>query len=381
MPEILHINKLNFDKDTVADFYAKSPAHILKKSVMFIRPDFSAKICDIREIGYTTVVFSSIHEAKNFLISECSRNHATPAAILCDTEIAEHLIRHFAGFLSINSELKQIPFLLVANENSFPSNQQYTHIQGVDDMISLDASAKDLLEKIKFLKKYKSLKSKLPYHSHLPEKKQFNLKSFVSRISDIVISGVLLLLLLPFFLVIAIAIKLGSKGPVFYISPRAGRDYKVFNFYKFRTMMVDADKKIDEIRHLNQYDNSATLGTVFIKIEKDPRVTKLGRFLRNTSIDELPQLINVFLGDMSLVGNRPLPLYEASSLTIDETAKRFLAPAGITGLWQTKKRGKPDMIVQERINLDIDYANKHGFLFDLKILLLTPFGLIQKTDV
>jgi lipopolysaccharide/colanic/teichoic acid biosynthesis glycosyltransferase len=139
---------------------------------------------------------------------------------------------------------------------------------------------------------------------------------------------------------------------------------------------------MDQIRHLNQYDvTDANNGPVFIKINKDPRVTRLGRFLRNSSLDELPQLINVLIGDMSLVGNRPLPLYEASSLTVDAAAQRFLAPAGITGLWQIKKRGQPDMSVQQRINLDIDYANKHSFLYDMQILFNTPMKLIQKADV
>jgi len=134
------------------------------------------------------------------------------------------------------------------------------------------------------------------------------------------------------------------------------------------------------LKHLNQYQLSKESGPLFIKIDNDPRVTRLGRFLRNSSLDELPQLINVLLGDMSIVGNRPLPLYEASSLTTDEAAQRFLAPAGMTGLWQTKMRGKPNMSVQERIDLDISYANKHSFIFDMYLLITTPKGLIQKTD-
>ena len=117
-----------------------------------------------------------------------------------------------------------------------------------------------------------------------------------------------------------------------------------------------------------------------MKLQNDPRVTRVGKFLRKTSLDELPQLINVLLGDMSLVGNRPLPLYEAATLTTDEWAKRFLAPAGITGLWQIKKRGNKDMSVEERINLDIYYANKYNFAYDLWIMANTPTALIQKTN-
>jgi lipopolysaccharide/colanic/teichoic acid biosynthesis glycosyltransferase len=167
---------------------------------------------------------------------------------------------------------------------------------------------------------------------------------------------------------------------VFYISTRAGRGYKIFDFYKFRTMKQDADKKINELTHLNQYSPDAK-GPVFFKISNDPRITRIGGFLRNTSLDELPQLINVLLGDMSLVGNRPLPLYEARTLTTDEYAARFMAPAGITGLWQVKKRGNKNMSVEERINMDIDYASKVSFKTDFWIIASTPSALIQKENV
>jgi lipopolysaccharide/colanic/teichoic acid biosynthesis glycosyltransferase len=120
---------------------------------------------------------------------------------------------------------------------------------------------------------------------------------------------------------------------------------------------------------------------VFFKIQNDPRITRIGNFLRNTSLDELPQLINVFLGDMSLVGNRPLPLYEAETLTTNDYAARFMAPAGITGLWQIKKRGNKDMSVEERINIDIAYASKCNFVTDLWIIANTPSALLQKENV
>lgn len=146
-------------------------------------------------------------------------------------------------------------------------------------------------------------------------------------------------------------------------------------------MEVDADKKVEQLSHLNQYNATDNKGPVFFKVTNDPRITKVGAFLRNTSLDELPQLINVLRGDMSLVGNRPLPLYEAETLTTDEWAKRFMAPAGITGLWQIKKRGQDDMSVEERIALDITYANKNSFAYDLWIMANTPSALIQKSNV
>ena len=209
-----------------------------------------------------------------------------------------------------------------------------------------------------------------------------DINSIVKRAVDIFLSLLILTLLSPLFLLIALIIRAESKGPVFYISKRAGKGYKIFDFYKFRTMRVGADKSIDEFSHLNQYiAKPGEDGPVFFKISNDPRVTRVGAFLRNCSLDELPQLINVLLGDMSLVGNRPLPLYEAATLTTDEYAQRFLAPAGITGLWQIKKRGKENMSVHERINLDIDYANKNNFVYDLWIMANTPSALMQKQSV
>ena len=145
-------------------------------------------------------------------------------------------------------------------------------------------------------------------------------------------------------------------------------------------MVVDADKQVVDLQNLNLY-NTGEGGPNFFKIKNDPRITRLGSFLRNTSLDELPQLINVLKGDMSIVGNRPLPLYEAATLTTNEWAERFMAPAGITGLWQVNKRGKPEMSVEERINLDITYARDKSFIKDILIIANTPSALLQKTNV
>lgn len=121
--------------------------------------------------------------------------------------------------------------------------------------------------------------------------------------------------------------------------------------------------------------------SAFIKILDDPRVTKVGKFIRNTSIDELPQLWNVLIGDMSLVGNRPLPLYEAEKITTDKYALRFLGPAGITGLWQVEKRGRGSMSEEERLSLDNDYVKNFNLWFDIKIILRTIPALFQSENV
>lgn len=241
---------------------------------------------------------------------------------------------------------------------------------------------------------------------------------FWKRSFDILVAGTALLLLSPLLLLVAILIKLDSKGGFFYVSKRVGSGYKVFNFYKFRTMRAGADQELKNLDKLNQYQtagiNTKTLykcpkcknqacaqlymdgemicetvykfreankTSTFKKIKNDPRITKLGRFLRNTSIDELPQLINILKGDMSIVGNRPLPLYEAEKLTMDDYSQRFDAPAGLTGLWQVKKRGKGKMSEKERKQLDNIYAQNFSFWMDIQLIFKTFLVFIQKENV
>jgi len=124
------------------------------------------------------------------------------------------------------------------------------------------------------------------------------------------------------------------------------------------------------------------INNAFVKIENDPRITKVGRFIRKYSIDELPQLFNILKGDMSIVGNRPLPLYEAEKLTIDTSIDRFMAPAGLTGLWQVEERGKGgNMSAEERKQLDILYGQTYTFSMDIKIICRTLTAFIQKENV
>ena len=145
-------------------------------------------------------------------------------------------------------------------------------------------------------------------------------------------------------------------------------------------LMVSDDFVLTEDAFINlqrtKQDNA------FVKLEKDPRITKVGRFIRKYSIDELPQLVNILKGDMSVVGNRPLPLYEAELLTSDEYIDRFMAPAGLTGLWQVEKRGGAGKLsAEERKNLDIRYAKEFSFWMDLSIIFRTFTAFIQKENV
>ncbi len=250
-------------------------------------------------------------------------------------------------------------------------------------------------------------------HFHMPVMK---------RLFDIVFSSLAILCLSPLLILTAIAIRLESEGPVVYKSKRVGSNYRIFDFLKFRSMYTNADKRLKEFNNLNQYngeqevtDEEEVIQTnesddmdeiilvsddyvipeqeyiaqknvekknSFVKFENDPRITKVGRFIRKYSIDELPQLINILKGDMSIVGNRPLPLYEAELLTSDEYIDRFMAPAGLTGLWQVEKRGDSGkMSAEERKQLDIQYAKSYSFAMDMKIILKTATAFVQKENV
>lgn len=333
------------------------------------------------ESGYAA---ESVINAKSMLrrLINNAKHTQLPDIIIVEAPVTIEQLRDLHLFLLLHKPLLSIPVVVEASQATPAEIDRFKNFSFVDEIIFLqDYNRQRLLRKVAFLKRLK-LKMALDSNTRALES-ALQITSPASpvlkRAFDILISGTLLLLLTPLFLLIALAIRLESKGSIFYIAKRAGRGYKIFNFYKFRTMFVGADAKIKELAHLNQY-NAGDAGAQFFKISNDPRITKVGLFLRNTSLDELPQLVNVFIGDMSLVGNRPLPLYEAASLTTDEWAKRFMAPAGMTGLWQIKKRGKEDMSIEERLNLDIDYADRFSFTYDLWIMANTPSALIQRTN-
>jgi lipopolysaccharide/colanic/teichoic acid biosynthesis glycosyltransferase len=273
--------------------------------------------------------------------------------------------------------LKLLPFIVIGDDNSKEEKIKSLKI-GIDDFYTNSINAQDISDRIQFLREFKKLtiilepEPVISLNHFLPLFRMPILK----RLVDILISGIGLIVLSPLLILISLLILLDSRGSIFYISKRAGTGFKIFNFYKFRTMRTNADKELENVKHLNQYNSNGN--SSFFKITNDPRSTKLGKLLRSTCLDELPQLINVLKGDMSLVGNRPLPLYEAEKLTKDQWAKRFLAPAGITGLWQVTKRLKGNMSEEERMELDIAYAEKSSFVFDLMIMFLTIPAVIHK---
>lgn len=306
---------------------------------------------------------------------------------------------------------------------------------GVNDTISREATVTELNKKIQFI----SDRESILFDDERPKYHMLKFKIPVwKRMFDIVFSIFAIILLSPVFILTAIAIRIESKGPILFKSKRVGTNYAIFDFLKFRSMYVDAEQRLKELsKDHNQYTTHdqedhktilAPLGdqaeqamsdmgmesemmisdeeimlvgddfvvaesdfskqkeeennNAFVKIENDPRVTKVGAFIRKYSIDELPQLFNILKGDMSVVGNRPLPLYEAEKLTVDQSIDRFMAPAGLTGLWQVEERGKGGaMSAEERKQLDITYGQTYSFMLDMKIIFRTLFAFKQAENV
>ncbi|MFL5776621.1 MAG: sugar transferase [Chloroflexota bacterium] len=191
--------------------------------------------------------------------------------------------------------------------------------------------------------------------------------SRVKRLVDVTLAIAALPLVLPVATACAIAIAAESPGPVVFTQLRTGRDGERFRMFKFRTMVPDAEKLKESLRHLN------VLPPPDFKIPNDPRITRVGRFLRRTSLDELPQLINVVRGEMSLVGPRPTS-FEPRTYDPWHTERLEVVP-GLTGLWQV--RGRHSMTFDERLRLDIEYIHNRSLLLDLKILWWTAMAVFK----
>ena len=328
------------------------------------------------------IVLSNFVAAKHFIHLIQVNKNPIPDAVFITLPVSVEELEDFGLFLRSFPRLKNIPLIYCSKNVTLKDFTFLKSSNVVDDVIDIDSFGMELHKKVSFLKKVNN-HPPAPFLRRLENlEKASDFMSngyFFKRIFDVLIALTVLILSLPVFMLIAIAIKLDSKGPIFYNALRAGKKYRVFNFYKFRSMVVDAELQVKSMAHLNQYESGSN-GVSFLKIKNDPRVTKVGKFLRKTSLDELPQMFNVLKGDMSLVGNRPLPLREAESLVTNEYVERFMAPAGITGLWQITKKGKPNMTSEERIDLDIVYAQRGNLISDLKIMIKTPAVLFQNVD-
>ncbi len=396
-------------------------------------------ILNILCIGNFRDYFNVINQNKNIVLiaiensiqaTNYLNSNIPPDAIICDYNLPGNNGLFLFDWIREQGQYNAMPFILMAKE--FNSDiYKLAFKKRVDDYyVTSVTNPEDIARRIEFLCLHKKA-SKLP---KLPETNEETYRMPLSkRIFDIFVASTVLLVASPFLLLILIAIKLESKGKVYYISKRVGR--KTFDFYKLRSMRTGSDELLKKLaKEKNQYNTAqkpadnlldipcprcsklpegetcsplmyidtheicdywfnrqkieaAKNNSTFVKIVDDPRVTRVGKFIRNTSIDELPQLINVLKGDMSIVGNRPLPVYEAEMLTADSLSKRFLAPPGITGLWQVELRGKGgNMSEEERMRLDNEYADhfkgdNYSFWYDLKLILRTIPALLQKGSV
>jgi exopolysaccharide biosynthesis polyprenyl glycosylphosphotransferase len=199
--------------------------------------------------------------------------------------------------------------------------------------------------------------------------KGFGWRTAAKRCFDLVLAVSILVLTAPLIAVSVIAIRLGSSGPAFFRQVRVGRDGKPFLLIKLRTMVVDAEARLEEVRHLNEAD-----GPLF-KMRDDPRVTRIGRLLRSFSIDELPQLVNVLRDEMSIVGPRPALPHEAASWG-DDLRSRLRVKPGLTGMWQV--HGRSDSSFAEYERLDLYYVDNWSIVTDLAIMLRTIPAVISR---
>ena len=366
------------------------------------------------------------------------------AAQICTPHVAnEHFIVFFernvrsediTAITYLKKKSRSVYIILMTDPMTDEERDVYMKC-GINDTIGREATVTELNKKIQFI----SDRESVLFDSERPKHHMLRFKIPVwKRMFDIVFSVLAIIVMSPVFILTAIAIRLESKGPIIFKSKRVGTNYTIFDFLKFRSMYVDAEQRLQELsKDHNQYTAHeqeehktivAPLGdqaeqamfdmgmesemmisdeeimlvgddfvvaesdfskqkeeennNAFVKIENDPRVTKVGRFIRKYSIDELPQLFNILKGDMSVVGNRPLPLYEAEKLTADKSIDRFMAPAGLTGLWQVEERGRGGaMSAEERKQLDITYGQTYNFMLDMKIILRTLTAFVQKENV
>jgi lipopolysaccharide/colanic/teichoic acid biosynthesis glycosyltransferase len=366
------------------------------------------------------------------------------AAQICTPHVAnEHFIVFFernvrsediTAITYLKKKSRSVYIILMTDPMTNEERDVYMKC-GINDTIGRGATVTELNKKIQFI----SDRENILFDNERPKYHMLKFKIPVwKRMFDIIFSVFAIILLSPVFILTALAIRIESKGPILFKSKRVGTNYTIFDFLKFRSMYIDAEQRLQELsKEHNQYSTHeqeehktivAPLGdqaeqamfdmgmesemmisdeeimlvgddfvvaesdfskqkeeeinNAFVKIENDPRITKVGKFIRKYSIDELPQLFNILKGDMSVVGNRPLPLYEAEKLTVDKSIDRFMAPAGLTGLWQVEERGKGgNMSAEERKQLDITYGQTYSFMLDMKIILRTLTAFVQKENV
>ena len=369
---------------------------------------------------------------------QCADNYKDAANICAPHVRNEHFIVFYeqgvqtedvTAITYLRKKCKNVYIILLTHQLTLDDRKMYQKC-GINDTMDSNATITEMNKKIQFIADREGM-----LFDEAPSRQRFKIPLW-KRLFDIVFSLLAIIILSPVFILTAIAIRLESKGPIIFKSKRVGTNYTIFNFLKFRSMYADAEQRLKEVAKEagNQYaekeeekkeedhqtvitaplgdeaemmmmdmgmesdmmisdDEVMLVGDDFVVSETDFNKEKEedinnafvkieNRFIRKYSIDELPQLFNILKGDMSIVGNRPLPLYEAEKLTVDSSIDRFMAPAGLTGLWQVEERGKGGLMsAEERKQLDITYGQTYNFMLDMKIIFRTLTAFIQKDNV
>ena len=388
-------------------------------------------------IGNSTVIFeqNALEKDISFFVAKNSfegvrqlKNNKQIDVIICDFNLPDNTGLFLYDVLQCDPSLKNIPFILVSEKYS-QKIFAAAFKKGLSDyFVSSSCEFSQIIDRSRSIYRTKNLnKNRIECTLRA---NTLNLP-ISKRIFDIIFATAVLVCIAPIILIVMLVIRLESKGKVYYIDKKVGRN--TFSAYKLRSMRSSSDILIKKLAiENNQYKKEKEVTTInldepcpkcaelsninscspilhlenknicdywynhqkaqiekskFINIVSNTGITRIGKFIRNTGIDNLPQLINVIKGDMSIVGNRPLSVCEAELLTKDHLSKRFLAPAGITGLWQVELRGKGGgMSEEERIHLDNDYADKftnniYSFWYDMKLILRNILGLFQKSTI
>jgi len=378
--------------------------------LIYIGKNQDSRACLMQLSDSTLMSFDDMDEAVQYILTLDSN---TPVIVFYSKE---NVGKDITDLTYLHKKIFYVSIVLIADEMEKEESVLYLK-SGICHTLPSDINEDAFHRVLDYILNKQSLLKK--YLKEKQEIKQFHLPLW-KRLFDIFFTSLAILCLSPILIITAIAIRLESKGNIVYKSKRVGSNYRIFDFLKFRSMYTNADKHLKDLSALNQYQaeesesekknkentpeseeeimlisddfeiseedflqqKNTEQSNAFVKLENDPRITKVGHIIRKYSIDELPQLFNILKGDMSIVGNRPLPLYEAELLTSDDTIDRFMGPSGLTGLWQVEKRGDSGrMSPEERKQLDIKYAKSFSFWLDIKIILRTITAFIQKEDV
>lgn len=315
------------------------------------------KLKEYFEFGYTTISTENAIFTLKRLFRK-SDEVTIPGMIIAEGTLGtEHLVE-LHQFIYAHTIMADVPFIVEGTGLSKEELARFKRYTFIDELLFLNEfTAPALLRKVKFLQQMKQKWIQQPATCKVETSFRTypDARALLKRGLDLLISSVLLAVLGPVMLLIALAVKLDTGGPVLYTTLRTGRGYRIFNLYKFNTIIQDADKK----------KNGAS-------------ISRVGSLLRKTSIDELPVLLNVWIGDLSLVGQRALPLYEAAQFTTNAGANYFMSAAGITG-WQTQKNGQATISVDAPL-IPIPDVDKSDLLYDIWLMANKPPAIIHKTN-